>query len=173
MERENMLDATPHPNFNSTTSHRNTVPASDPSTPSMVSESDMDTDEMNPNKSTCTYKPGSTTGDDSANDFSVVSSRKRTYVEVASAKKAGPNTAKQRAAPLSDNSEMGLDSVPSRSPTPQATKIAAKSTKGGANWPTLLQKNGSILPGFGDHDSLATPALLNPKTPMPKRKGGQ
>ena len=84
-----MLDATPRPNFNSTTSHRNTVPASDPS---MVSESDMDTDEMNPNKGT--YKPGSTTGDDSANDFSVILSHKRTYVEVASPKKAGPNTAK-------------------------------------------------------------------------------
>ena len=27
MEREDMLNATPHPNFNSTTSHRNTVPA--------------------------------------------------------------------------------------------------------------------------------------------------
>ena len=52
-------------------------------------------------------------------------------------------------------------------------KITTKSTKGGAKWPTSLQKNGLILPGFGDHNSLATPALLNPKTPMTKRKGGQ
>ena len=88
MEREDMLDAIPHPNFNPTTSHHNTVPASDPSTLSMVSKSDMDTDEMNPNKGT--YKPGSITKD----DFSVISSRKRTYAEVASPKKAGPNTVK-------------------------------------------------------------------------------
>ena len=67
MEREDMLDATPHPNFNSTTSCCNTVPASNPSTPNMVSKSDMDTNEMNPNKGT--YKPGSTTGDDLADDF--------------------------------------------------------------------------------------------------------
>ena len=87
-----------------------TLSQPDPSAPSMVSKSDMDTDEMNPNKGTC--KPGSTTGDNSADDFSVISSCKRTYAEVASPKKAGPNTAKQRAAPLSDNSETEPDSVP-------------------------------------------------------------
>ena len=160
-------DAIPCPNFNSTTSCHHSVPASDPSAPSMVSESNMDTDEMNPDKGT--YRPGSTTKD----DFSVVSSHKMTYVKVASPKKAGPNNAKQRTAPLSDNSEMEPDSVPSQSPTPQGTKITAKSTKGGANQQTSLQKNGSILPGFTYHDSLATPAPLNPKTPMQKRKGGQ
>ena len=92
MEREDMLNATPRPNFNSTTSCHNTVPASDPSTPSMVSKSNMDIDEMNPNKGT--YKPGSTAEDDSADNFLVVSSHKRTYVKVASPKKAGPNTDK-------------------------------------------------------------------------------
>ena len=142
MEREDMLNATPHPNFNSTTSHHNTVPASDSSAPGMVSESDMD-DEMNPDKGT--YKSGSTTEDNLANDSPVISSHKRTYAEVASPRKTAPNAAKWRAAPLPDNSEMKPNSVPSR----------------------------SLLPGFADHNSPATLTLLDPKPPMPKKKGGQ
>ena len=113
MEREDMLNATPHPNFNSTTSCHNTVPASDPSTFGMVSESNMD-DEMNPDKGT--YKSGSTTEDNLANNFFIILSCKRTYAEVASPKKAVPNASKWRAAPLPDNSEMGPNSVPSQSP---------------------------------------------------------
>ena len=113
MEREDMLNTTPCPNFNSTTSCHNTVPASDSGAPGMVSESDMD-DEMNPDKGT--YKSGSTTEEDSADNFSIISSHKRTYAEVASPRKATLNAAKQRAAPLPDNSEMEADSVPSWSP---------------------------------------------------------
>ena len=99
-------------------------------------------DEINPDKGT--YKSGSTTEDDSAEKFSIISSHKRTYAEVASPRKATLNAAKQRAAPLTDNSEMEPNSVPSRSP----------------------------LPGFADHDSPATLTPLDPKTPMPKRKDG-
>ena len=75
MEREDMLNATPCPNFNSTTNHHNTVPASYPSTPGMVSESDMD-NEMNPDKGT--YKSGSTTENNLANNSPVILSCKRT-----------------------------------------------------------------------------------------------
>ena len=66
----------------------------------------------------------------------------RGHAEVASPRKTAPNTAKWRAAPLPDNSEIEPNSVPSWSP----------------------------LPGFTDHDSPATLAPLNPKTPMPKKK---
>ena len=91
IEREDMLNANPHPNFNSTTSHHNTVLASNPSAPGMVPKSNMD-DKMNPDKGTS--KSGFTTENDSANNFLVILSCKRTYAEVASHRKVPPNAAK-------------------------------------------------------------------------------
>ena len=88
MEREDILNATPCPNFNS---QPVITTLSQPLTPGMVSESNMD-DEMNPDKGT--YKSGSTTEDDLADNSPVISSCKRTYADVANPRKAAPNAAK-------------------------------------------------------------------------------
>ena len=59
MEKENVLDATPRPNFTPTASCTE-VPTFETS-PASFTESEGDTDEMNPDKAT--YNPGPTTED--------------------------------------------------------------------------------------------------------------
>ena len=89
MEREDMLNVTPHPNFNQTAG---SILSSDPVTASSIIESDVDTDEVVPDKAM--YQPSSTPDDDSLSDLSIVPSLpvKRTYAEVASPKhKSGVN----------------------------------------------------------------------------------
>ena len=82
MEREDVLDATPCPVFTPTASCT-LIPTSDPSATTSVLKSEVDTDEMNPDKRT--YNPGSTM-DDSDRDLSVTPIAKRTYAKVASPK---------------------------------------------------------------------------------------
>ena len=83
MEREDMLNATPCPIFTSTADH-GLAPPSNHSAPSSVIESEIDTNEMDPDKGT--YKPGSTTEESSTNNSTAIptSSPKRTYAKVAS-----------------------------------------------------------------------------------------
>ena len=83
MEREDMLNATPHPIFTSTADH-GSAPPSNPSAPSSVIESEVDTNKMDPDKST--YMPGSTTEESSTDNLTAIptSLPKRTYAEVAS-----------------------------------------------------------------------------------------
>ena len=81
MEKENVLDATPHPNFTPTASCTE-VPTFETS-PASFTESEGDTDKMNPDKAT--YNPGPTTEEDTDKEYVVPSSPpKRTYAEVAS-----------------------------------------------------------------------------------------
>ena len=94
MEKEEMLDVTPCPVFSSTAGCCDHVPASGPGAPGSISESEVDIDELNPDKGTC--KSGSTMEDDSADNlfFVLVSPPQRTYAEVVSPKgkgKAGSN----------------------------------------------------------------------------------
>ena len=83
MECEDMLNTTPCPIFTSTVDH-GSAPPSNPSAPSSVIESEVDTNEMDPDKST--YKPGSTTEESSTDNLTAIptSLPKRTYAEVAS-----------------------------------------------------------------------------------------
>ena len=60
MEREDVLNATPHPNFTPTARHTK-VPAFETS-PAGLIKSEVDTNEMNPDKAT--YNPGPTTDKD-------------------------------------------------------------------------------------------------------------
>ena len=78
MEKEDMLDITPHPVFTPTASHT-LIPTS-------VLKSEVDTNEMNPDKRT--YNPGSTTDDNLESDLSAIptSPTKRMYTKVASPK---------------------------------------------------------------------------------------
>ena len=69
MKKEEMLDVTPHPVFSSTAGHHDHVPASSPGAPSYISESEVDIDELNPDKGMC--KSGFTTEDDSADNLSI------------------------------------------------------------------------------------------------------
>lgn len=69
MEKEEMLDVTPRPVFSSTAGHHDHVPASGPGAPSSISKSDVDIDELNPDKGTC--KSVSTIEDDSADNLSI------------------------------------------------------------------------------------------------------
>ena len=134
-------NANQHPGYIQMKWHKLSVPADKPKVKKAAAKAMKLA--KDPDKGT--YKSGSTTEDNLANDSPVISSHKRTYAEVASPRKTAPNAAKWRAAPLPDNSEMEPNSVPSR----------------------------SLLPGFADHNSPATLTLLDPKPPMPKKKGGQ
>lgn len=94
MEKEEMLDVTPRPVFSSTAGHCDHVPAPGPGAPGSISKSEVDIDELNPDKGMC--KLESMTEDDSANNLSIalVSPPKRTYAEVVSPRgkgKAGSN----------------------------------------------------------------------------------
>ena len=85
---EDILAATPCPNFTPITSHA--LPsASDPSAAGLVIESEVSTDEVNLDKAM--YNPGSTTEDDTESELSVLptSPLKRTYTEVASSPHKG------------------------------------------------------------------------------------
>ena len=99
MEREDMLDVTPCP----AAGHHVEVWASDPSSGDFIVESDVNTDELNPDKGT--YKP-STTENDSADDISIVATlppQKMTYAEAASPRgktRAAPVDKAMKAAPL-------------------------------------------------------------------------
>ena len=85
MAREDMLDGTPRPVILTPLVGHTMVPASNPGVGGSIVESDMDTDEMNPDK--MTYQPGTTTEDDASSLSAIPTSPlKRTYAEVASPK---------------------------------------------------------------------------------------
>ena len=81
MDREEMLEATPCPDITPARC-RTHVPSSGLSAAGSVVKSEVDTDDMNPDKAT--YQPGSTTEDDSISELSVVptSPIKPTYAQV-------------------------------------------------------------------------------------------
>ena len=85
MAREDMLDGTPRPTILTPLVGHTMVPASNPGVGGSIVESDMDTNEMNPDK--MTYQPG-TTMEDYASSLSAIptSPLKRTYAEVVSPK---------------------------------------------------------------------------------------
>ena len=85
MARKNMLDGTPHPTTLTPLVSRTMVPGSDLGIGSSIVESDVDTDEMNPEK--MMYQPGTTTEDDTSSlSATPTSPLKRTYAKVASPK---------------------------------------------------------------------------------------
>ena len=85
MAREDMLDGTPRPAILTPLVGRTVVPASNPGVGGSIVESDMDTDEMNPDK--MTYQPGTTMEDDASSLSAIPTSPlKRMYTEVASPK---------------------------------------------------------------------------------------
>ena len=81
MDREDVLSVTPCPNF---TPVAGRFPSSDPHGADSILESEVDTNEMNPDKAT--YQPGSATEGDLLSDLSAIptSPVKRTYAEIAS-----------------------------------------------------------------------------------------
>ena len=182
MERD-VLNTTPHPNFTPAAGCVR-VPASEPSVVGSSIESEVDTNEMNPDKST--YKQDPTTEEDTDNQSVVfTSSPRRTYAKVASpkrksgvasgAKAAGPAPTGLKAAQFThpSNSTTAYDSVPP-SP-PQATK-ATKT--GSRTHPTTMSKRKAADACLSDSaiepDSLPAPTpsalTLSPKTPAPMKK---
>ena len=83
LDREDVLNVTPHPNFTPAVGH---IPPSDPHGADTILDSEVDTNEMNPDK--VTYQPGSATEGDSLSDLSAIPTLpvKRTYAKVASPK---------------------------------------------------------------------------------------
>ena len=169
MEKENVLDATPHPNFTPTASCTE-VPTFETS-PVRFTESEGDTDEMNPDKAT--YNPGPTTEDTNKEYVIPSSPPKRTYAEVASPnhksravsgtkaalgiKTAEPAPERPKAAQSThvSNSTTKYDSVPLPS-LPQATKRKRKAAE-------ARLSNSLPLP-------TVLSLTLSPKTPAPVKK---
>ena len=127
MEKEDILDVTPHPIF-TPTAGCTLIPTSDPSAATSVLESEVDTDEMNPDKRT--YNPGSTTDDNLESDLSAIptSPTKRTYAKVASPKHKPVATTGMNAAlgaqpvnstlAMPKGARLGTHLVQQQSPTP-------------------------------------------------------
>ena len=85
MAREDMLDGTPHPAALTLLVGCTVVPGSDLGIGSSIVKSNMNTDEMNPEK--MTYQPGTTMEDDTSSlSATPTSPLKRMYTEVASPK---------------------------------------------------------------------------------------
>ena len=140
MEREDMLDATPRPNF-TPAADRMLAPSSEVGAAESVVESEIETDEANPDKAT--YQPDAVSDDDSLSTLSTVTT-KMSYAEAASPKPkrravAGAKTAlapkpAQQAAPIKmkavkaaeSDSATESDSPP---PTPQPKAPASAKTK--------------------------------------------
>ena len=157
MEKEDMLDVTPHPIFTPTASHT-LIPTSDPSTATSVHESEVDTVEMNPDKRT--YNPGFTTDDNSESDLSAIptSPTKRTYTEVASPKCKPVETTGMKAAlgtqPVNSALAMpkgvqsgntsGLMTEPDSLPPPSPPPCVAKSVKDGSRDDTTTTRERKV-----------------------------
>ena len=156
MEREDVLDTTPHPIFTPTTSHT-LIPTSDPSTATSVLKSEVDTDEMNPDKRT--YNPSSTMEDDLDRELSVTPIAKRTYTKVASPKcKPGVATSTKTALDTRP-----VDSTPAMPKGAQST-VARERKVGNVVQPDSAK----------GHTSSSTPTALsqplNPTAPAPVKK---
>ena len=95
MEREDMLDATPCPNFTPATSHI-LAPSSEPVAAESVLESEVETDKANPDKAT--YQADAVSDDNSLSLLSAVPTLKMSYAEVASPECKGKAVAGTKAA---------------------------------------------------------------------------
>ena len=175
MEREDMLDVTPCP----ATGDQAEVQAYDPSSGGFIIDTDIDTDELNPDKGT--YKP-STTEDDSTDDISIVPTlppQKMTYAEAASPRgktRAAPVARAMKAVPLRkmNQSEEGSTTEsdsPLLFPVTQAM-MSAQLTKH-----SILASKVKAHQSNSDMESDTLPpsptASLNPKTPVPQKKTKQ
>ena len=156
MEKEDMLDVTPHPIFTPTASH--TLIPSDPSTATSVLKSEVETDEMNPDKRT--YNPGSATDDNLESNLSAIptSPAKRTYTEVASPKhkpvattgmKAALGTQPVNSAPAmpkgaQSGNTSGLMMEPNSLPPPSPPPRVAKSIKDGSRADTTTTRERKV-----------------------------
>ena len=138
MEREDMLDATPHPNF-TPAANRMLTPASEVSAAKSVLESEIETDEANLDKAT--YQPDAVSNDNSLSTLSAVTT-KMSYAEAASPKPkhravAGAKTAlatkPAQQAPVKTKAVEAAMSD-SASPPPQPKASASAKTK-----PTVKQ----------------------------------
>ena len=142
-----MLDITPHPVFSSTAGHCDHVPASGPGAPGSISESEVDIDELNPDKGMC--KLGSMTEDDSANNLSIslVLPPKRTYAEVVSPRGKG---------------KAGLNALATSSTVAVKQKIVyldISDTE--SDFPHLLHRSPEVTPGQC-HCGLMRPIIMTP-----------
>ena len=78
IEREDMLDATPHPNF-TPTAGRTLAPSSKPNAAESVLESEVGTDEANPDKAT--YQPDTVSDNNMLSSLSAIPTSKMLYAE--------------------------------------------------------------------------------------------
>lgn len=184
MEREDMLDVTPRPNF-TPAAGRSLPPASEPSAAGSVLESEVDTDEVNPDKAT--YEPGSTTEDDDAESMLSAlptSPAKRSYAEVASPRRKGgaanpaAGAAGAKAAPATkatkpastklpaaqpeaaSDSATESDSLPPPSPRRKATTSSTTQSK--------TQSTAAAKKKVKRTGSASQPESLPPPSPRPK-----
>ena len=189
MEREDMLNATPRPIFTSTADH-GSAPPSNPSAPSSVIESEVDTNKMDPDKGT--YKPGSTTKESSTDNLTAIptSLPKRTYAKVASPQRKA-NRAATKVVESTDwpseavtvklegsttEDEHGSTMVPNSVPLPPlATKPTTKHATSVSTCSAPKAKTKAVGPIKDSAMELGPPPPLafNPKTPAPKKRGKQ
>ena len=182
MEKEDILDATPRPVF-TPTAGRTLVPTSGPSAATSVLESEVDTDEMNPDKRT--YNPGSTTDDNSESDLSAIptSPAKRTYAEVASPKrkpvattgtKAALGTQPVNSAPampkgVQSGNTSGSTTEPDSLPPPSPPPRVAKSIKDGSRADTTTtreRKVGKVVQPDSAQGRSSSPTPTAPSRPL-------
>ena len=197
---EDVLSVTPRPNF---TPVAGCIPSSDPHGADSILESEVDTNEMNPDKAM--YQPGSAMEGDSLSDLSAIptSPVKRTYAKVASLKyksvaavraKAtlGTTSAKSVAAATKPTEqapaklraaqpEVLTDSqTRSQSLPSQSHRKPTKSTKTNPKpqaTTTLNRKADKVLESDSATESTPTPTVqpqpLDLKTPAPSKKSKQ
>ena len=181
---EDMLGATPHPHFTPATGR-----ASEPSAAGPVLPSEVDTDEVNPDK--VTYQPGLTTENDTESELSVLPTLpwKRTYAEVASsphkggAAKAKPAAAGAKAslaakpaklAPMKlaavealSDSVMESNSILPPSPQPKTTTSTKTESKTQLTTPLKTKVRKTVSITESDSPPPTAPSQpSNPKTPV-------
>ena len=147
MDLEDILAATPRPNFTPITS-RALPSASEPSAAGSVIESEVGTDEVDLDKAM--YNPGSTTEDDTESELSVLptSPLKRTYAEVASSLHKG--STKPAAS--------GVKAPPAAKPAkPAPAKLVAAQSKAPSDSAT-------------ESDSTAPSRPFHPQPPAPSKQ---
>ena len=146
MDLEDILVATPHPNFTPITSHA--LPsASEPSAAGSVIESEVGTGEVNLDKAM--YNPGSATEDDTESELSILPTLplKITYAEVASSPHKG--STKPAAS--------GVKAPPATKPAkPAPAKLVAAQSKAPSD---------SVM----ESDSTAPSRPFNPQPPAPSK----
>ena len=151
MEREDVLDATPCPNIAPTASCTK-VPAFETS-PAGLIKSEVDTDEMNPDKAI--YNPGPTTDEDTDESTVAPSCLKRTHAKVASL-----NTKSRVASGI--KAALGIKAA---EPAPEKLKNAQ--SEHGSNCTTKHNSVPPLPPPATKKRRMAAEALLSDSTPEP------